>query len=262
MFYKFQYDLLQSIIQGTLEDVKSLQVGEAEVNMPLFPGEETSYGGNEQEDLYIQGPTPLILAILVQKEDIVAYLLNISDLGIPVEGLYPIHYAVMNDSIGIINMILRKDPLELERRSENLYTPLHIACSGTNPKVVYYLLSNGADPNAQSNSGSTPLHIAVTGDSLEIICLLFKFGARTDVMNYCKKTPMMVAEEFGEQEWVDDVKQVEEQASKMLKSDMAKMYEEKEYSTDQSVQINFLMGKIRELTERINVLESSSKKPE
>ena len=59
-------------------------------------------------------------------------------------------------------------------------TPLHCAVIGKNVNICEMLISNGADPNAQtarSNGMLVPLHIAIMARSVEIVKMLLANNA-------------------------------------------------------------------------------------
>jgi ankyrin repeat protein len=77
--------------------------------------------------------------------------------------------------------------------------PLHYAADanhwdpGAQKKVIDYLLSAGADPNALDNSGVSPLHRAVRTRSSEAVRALLRGGARVDLRNGSGSTPLHLA---------------------------------------------------------------------
>ena len=51
---------------------------------------------------------------------------------------------------------------DVKSKDEESWTPLHIATSTGNLKIVEKLVSAGADVNACNNSNNTPLHYAAS----------------------------------------------------------------------------------------------------
>jgi len=70
----------------------------------------------------IRGPTPLILAILYERVEIVEYMIEKkgASLSISVNGLFPIHYACVVGRIDILSIIIKnsKDRTEINRLTE------------------------------------------------------------------------------------------------------------------------------------------------
>jgi ankyrin repeat protein len=62
-------------------------------------------------------------------------------------------------------------------------TPLHCACLSGNLQLVSYLLTNGANMNAQNLGGLTPLHIACDRNLSEICLKLIHHGADIEIPN-------------------------------------------------------------------------------
>lgn len=58
----------------------------------------------------------------------------------------------------------------------NGYTPLGMACSRGDIKMVKYLIKNGANPNIFKGS-MTPLLWAIHNDNMEMVSILLKNGA-------------------------------------------------------------------------------------
>lgn len=85
--------------------------------------------------------------------------------------------AVRYERYGILRLILqesRKQPVCLH--TEELRTPLHLACELQRPEAVILLLGNGASPLASDQNGSTPLDVTLeklreTGSGLATQCL-------------------------------------------------------------------------------------------
>jgi ankyrin repeat protein len=70
---------------------------------------------------------------------------------------------------------------DLNARTPQGWTPLHVAAVGGDPTVVELLLQHGADVHALSNTGNTPLYQAtVFGGRKVVIDLLLAHGARPD----------------------------------------------------------------------------------
>ena len=62
-------------------------------------------------------------------------------------------------------------------------SPLIMACNEGHLEAVLYLLQQGANRDATSNSGWTPLHSAVVNDHLGVATLLMVYGANLNARN-------------------------------------------------------------------------------
>ena len=71
------------------------------------------------------------------------------------------------------------------------------AISSQNTECVQLLLSNGANINSRSFDNSTALHIAVSVDSCEMTRLLLSHGAAVDKTQDENITPVFLAAHYG-----------------------------------------------------------------
>lgn len=130
--------------------------------------------GIEKRHLNSLGQNALHTAVIGNKPEMVKLLMNgicgsISDS----KGLYPIHYAVMQESIELVGLILDADlDHSINQVSGPGFTPLHYACNKGNRQMTSYLLQRGADINAASPNGVTALHLAAGSGSVPLVTLL------------------------------------------------------------------------------------------
>lgn len=82
--------------------------------------------------------------------------------------------ATLNEKMNDIQFLLESGA-NINTKTENGYTPLHIAVYKNNIELVELLLSNGANTNLVSNSGETPLSIALGKGSYMIANLLVSY---------------------------------------------------------------------------------------
>ena len=69
----------------------------------------------------------------------------------------------------------------------NLEAPLHYAGNHTDPSMVEYMISRGANPNVTDGNGNTPLHLIT---DMATVAVLHKNGASLDTMNTCGVPPL------------------------------------------------------------------------
>jgi len=124
------------------------------------------------------GLTPLHRASELSYVHIVSQLIdygadvNITDS----EGKTVLHYADYRN-LELLTA-LHQYGCKINASSQKGVTPLHLACRKCIPKVVSFLLFNGADTNTTDENGWSPLFEAVKAGHLEITKELVKRGAR------------------------------------------------------------------------------------
>lgn len=75
-------------------------------------------------------------------------------------GVTPLHQAVLNNSLEIIQMLL-EDGVDVNSKDILDVTPLHVAVEYSHVDAVGLLLHAGADVHAKNILGKTPLHLAI-----------------------------------------------------------------------------------------------------
>ena len=80
--------------------------------------------------------------------------------------------------------ILVEHGSEVEPLATKFVTPLHIASDVGNTAVVSFLLSRGANPNAENKVGETPLHYALRRKHNSVIALLVTHGTSLHANSY------------------------------------------------------------------------------
>lgn len=142
-------------------------------------------------------------------------------------GWYPIAFAVRNDHIDVVDILLRhgadinvkgpgnplifraldlRNPVllhELLQRHANIEARnifgdslLHTAVNYKDQECMKVLITAGIDVNIIDNIGQTPLHLAVSGCNIDIIKMLLNSGARTDIADKFGSTPMDINERW------------------------------------------------------------------
>jgi len=136
-------------------------------------------------------------------QDVVAYLLKQgADPNMGGKDRWrPVHAAVYNDSLAMCKLLLKYKPIYLNAQCKelNMYTPLQIAIATSDPiiDIVACMLSNSADPNIMTQTGSTALHIAAHYGHEKIVQMLVKSGAKLGLKNAKGKMPVEVAANYG-----------------------------------------------------------------
>jgi len=109
------------------------------------------------------------------------------------EGLAPVHYAVMDNYIGLLTFLLEKN-IDVNIQSTSGATPLHEAVRKGNIQIINMLLEKGADVNARDANGNTPLHTGIPSQvHLEIITILLEKEADPNLRDQHGDTPLHIA---------------------------------------------------------------------
>ncbi|KAK0666808.1 ankyrin repeat-containing domain protein [Cercophora samala] len=109
-----------------------------------------------------------------------------------INGRSPLHVAGMGRSFGVIEKLVRAGAsLEAECLEGN--RPLHYACQYATHSEVSLLLNAGASCNVQNMTGETPLHIAVRTGSVRTVKALVARGAHVDSLDNKTIRPLAIA---------------------------------------------------------------------
>lgn len=117
-------------------------------------------------------------------------------------------YAVRTGNLELVQRVLSKLPNQLDQPDKAGTTPLMLACKNKLPKLVEYLLGQGASPLHKDRSGRTVLFYAAHVQfynrhaSVQFIDWLIAQGAEINVQDIEGKTPLMEALDQGNQEMV------------------------------------------------------------
>ncbi|OCK83150.1 ankyrin, partial [Lepidopterella palustris CBS 459.81] len=85
----------------------------------------------------------------------------------------PLHYAAAGAYLKVARRLLKMKKYDVNARTKEGWTPLHIAVIQKVRALVELLLVNGAKLNATDNYGWTPLHLAVK-NNVEILNILLE----------------------------------------------------------------------------------------
>ncbi|HNC44281.1 MAG TPA: ankyrin repeat domain-containing protein, partial [Acidobacteriota bacterium] len=162
-------------------------------------------GSDSFDHLYFSHPDEFL-----QKETLEILLdcpesrLNLTDF----QGSTLTSYAVRTGNLELVQRVLSKLPNQLDQPDKAGTTPLMLACKNKLPKLVEYLLGQGASPLHKDRSGRTVLFYAAHVQfynqhaSVQFIDQLIAQGAEINVQDIEGKTPLMEALDQGNHEMV------------------------------------------------------------
>ncbi len=108
------------------------------------------------------------------------------------EGVTPLIYAVYNNSLKTVNILLQYDA-DVNWITGKRETPILIAVKNDNFEITEILIRYGADVNYKGSYGAAPLHFASIYGFPEIVDLLLYYDAVTDIESNDGTTPLMAA---------------------------------------------------------------------
>ena len=169
--------------------------------MILFKGKYIHYRNQDGETLLMKAAyghgSMKILEILTKKGSDV----NASDN----EGMTPLMWAILGNKEERAAFLLMNGA-NVNAQDKKGNSPLFRALLSRNILIIKLLLKNGADANHKNNENEIPLLKSLElGDFLpppeeagEIACLLIKYGADVNVKNSFGTTPLMMAIRHGQ----------------------------------------------------------------
>ena len=110
-----------------------------------------------------------------------------------------IHDLAAKADVAGVTAMLENDPSLLESRNPLGKTPLVMAVTSGSTRMVQTLLDQGADVNAEDNTGLTALHVAAWWTSTARAGQLLAAGADPNVRDHFGDTPLHVAAVQGRQ---------------------------------------------------------------
>jgi ankyrin repeat protein len=101
-----------------------------------------------------------------------------------------------------MQQLLDREPRQVNGRSADGFTPLHLACFFGQERIASLLLKRGAEPAsvAQNPMCVQPLHSAAAGRQVGIVRLLLERGAPVDARQHGGWTPLHEAANSGNRE--------------------------------------------------------------
>ncbi len=123
-----------------------------------------------------------------------------------------LHIAAERGNQGFVELLIVKRADLDARDKENGYTPLMSALQMGHADVASYLIRQGADVEARSNSGRTALMWAAENDQKELVDLLLSKEAQVNAIDGNGNTPVHLAAERGN---VDTVRMLVEAGAQL-----------------------------------------------
>lgn len=111
-----------------------------------------------------------------------------------VDGLTPLHVAVIHGRIELVKLLLGSGAIPNVQSRKNI-TPLHLACLHQRIEIVCLLLEAQCDINCQDAVGNTPLHYACQANNARLVKTLMDHSPKMSIRNNKGKTALEEAEE-------------------------------------------------------------------
>lgn len=144
----------------------------------------------------IEGFTPLLFAAYNGKPEILDLLINkgANTAAETNNKFNALHLAAQNNKVS--TLIYFRESLDYNEPDANKVTPLHwAACHGSEEAVAYLLTLDEVKINLQDNEGQTPLLLATSYGNTKIVRRLLIAGANRSITNLEGKTAIQIAEE-------------------------------------------------------------------
>jgi ankyrin repeat protein len=120
-------------------------------------------------------------------------------------GRSPLHAAAYSGNFEVVRKLIEYDPAYVNARDDLGQTPLYWVSEDPNFKdgsVLRLLLEHGADINVRTEDGRTPLHMASYNGALEVVRLLLQHGSSVKVKDKSGETALKEAADRGHDEVV------------------------------------------------------------
>jgi predicted kinase len=140
--------------------------------------------------------SPLHIAIIFNDIESIRFLLNQGfDINIKDNnGLTALEFAFFKENYRIIKELYAFFPNEIQNYIlNNWISSLPLATYLENLIIMKLLIEKGADLNIKSEQGESPLHIAINSDNFELVKFLVESKVDLDIEDNYGNTPIMVA---------------------------------------------------------------------
>lgn len=105
-----------------------------------------------------------------------------------------IHDACKTGDLKLVQQIIALDPSQMQAKTPEGKSPLHMATGWGQKEIVTWLLQNGADINALNNNGGMPIHVAASQNQPECAEILLQNGADLEALRELGgMTPLAIA---------------------------------------------------------------------
>ena len=104
----------------------------------------------------------------------------------------PLHFAVINNCPKIVEYLV-KNGAKLNQSDKYCRSPLLLSCKYGYSKITKYLIECGANINKCDNSQNSPLHYACAFGNLDCVKILLEHGANINCLNMWKNLPIEIA---------------------------------------------------------------------
>lgn len=134
----------------------------------------------------LAGLTALIWAVSNKEEAITGLLLGAhADGNIPDKsGIYPLHIATQNDSLNMINLLIKHCNVNNRSIDSTQITAIWLAAQNGKIDIIKILADNGADLNiVRADTGMPPIHVAMQKKHLEVANELLSRGANVNIVD-------------------------------------------------------------------------------
>ena len=201
---------------GRFDVVRLLHLAGADVTHRDHTGATPMYRASSKNDVKIMeyllnahadldtpcnnGFTPLIIASLAGHLDAIKFLHAAgANMELPESnGLTPFLVACAGSgNLEVVNYLKTTAKCDMNRAEKNGCTPFILAAGAGHLEVCKYLLQEGADIDAQSDSGFTATFSACSSGNIEIVKFLYEAGADIEKRSNKGSTPLYIAAVHG-----------------------------------------------------------------